>query len=111
MELTLLHTCNDHRETLITDYTTHLSFPRYAKQLFWSIEALLRDEKDRDEALLTADRPSQTELYLFLQPFLQSIPQAFLQVYIMLAHYQLDKHISKYSSTCLIGNLCQLEKF
>jgi hypothetical protein len=100
MELILLHMGNDHRETMITDYIKHISFPRYAKQLFWSIEALLRDKQDRDEALLTANRPSQTELYLFLQPFLQSIPQAFLQLYIMLAHYQLDKHISKYSSTC-----------
>jgi hypothetical protein len=78
----------------------HISFPRYAKQLFWSVEALTHDEKGREEALQVATQPSQTELYLFLQPFLQSIPQAFLQVYIMLAHYQLDKRISKYNSPC-----------
>lgn len=78
---------------------------RYAKQLFWSIEALLRDEKEREEALLTANRPSQTELYLFLQPFLQSIPQAFLQIYIMLAHYQLDKHISQMQIFCVTSSL------
>ena len=53
------------------------------------------DVMQREEALHTANQPSQTELYLFLQPFLQSIPQAFLQMYIMLSHYQQDKSMSK----------------
>lgn len=77
---------------------------RYAKQLFWSVEALL-NETEREEALLIASQPSQTELYLFLQPFLQSIPQAFLQLFIMLAHYQQDKHISQMQVLCVTASL------
>jgi len=84
-----------------TSKNKYFSFSRYAKQLFWSIEALL-NETGREEALLVASQPSQIELYLFLQPFLQSIPQAFLQLYIMLAHYEQEKRISKYNSTWLL---------
>ncbi|PSN42969.1 hypothetical protein C0J52_13205 [Blattella germanica] len=79
---------------------------RYAKQFFWAVEALFqKDEFEREEALHNANQPSQTELYLFLQAFLQAIPQAFLQIYIMLAHYKEDKTISQMQALCITSSL------
>nr|CAD7446973.1 unnamed protein product [Timema bartmani] len=68
---------------------------RYAKQLFWSIEALIREDPLREEALQEVIEPSQIELYLYLQAFIQCAPQAVLQIFIMLYAYTLGIQISK----------------
>nr|CAD7456419.1 unnamed protein product [Timema tahoe] len=67
---------------------------RYAKQLFWSIEALIREDPLREEALQEVIEPSQIELYLYLQAFIQCAPQAVLQIFIMLYAYTLGIQIS-----------------
>nr|CAD7577815.1 unnamed protein product [Timema californicum] len=67
---------------------------RYAKQLFWSIEALIREDPLREEALQEVIEPSQIELYLYLQAFLQCAPQAVLQIFIMLYAYKLGIQIN-----------------
>ncbi|XP_022908319.2 uncharacterized protein [Onthophagus taurus] len=69
----------------------HFFFPiwsmwRYAEKIFWSIEALIQinDEEKKDEALENVNAPRIIEFYLFLQAFLQGIPQIILQIHILL---------------------------
>ncbi|KAK6623355.1 hypothetical protein RUM43_009207 [Polyplax serrata] len=56
---------------------------RFAGKLFWSLEALLCQDLEKEQALLEAAKPSHSELYLLLQALLQALPQAFLQTYIL----------------------------
>nr|CAD7433045.1 unnamed protein product [Timema monikensis] len=78
---------------------------RYAKQLFWSIEALIREDPLREEALQEVIEPSQIELYLYLQAFLQCAPQAVLQIFIMLYAYKLGIQISSTQVLLVVTSL------
>ncbi|XP_046991205.1 uncharacterized protein LOC124596202 isoform X1 [Schistocerca americana] len=78
---------------------------RYTKQLFWSVEALLRDGEEQQNAIEIAGKPSRIHLYLFLQAFLQSAPQAFLQLYVLLKQYDNQIETDYMHVTCIISSL------
>ncbi|XP_058456259.1 uncharacterized protein LOC131433697 [Malaya genurostris] len=59
---------------------------RFNRRIFWSIEALFHERTSygRVQAVCKIRETSPYELYHFLQAFLQSAPQMFLQLYILL---------------------------
>uniref|UniRef100_A0A336LRI3 XK-related protein n=1 Tax=Culicoides sonorensis TaxID=179676 RepID=A0A336LRI3_CULSO len=65
---------------------TKLTHFRYARKIFWSVEALFHDKNNnkRYHAVLKANETSSFELYHFLQAFTQAAPQIMLQLYIVM---------------------------
>ncbi|XP_055642370.1 uncharacterized protein LOC129779120 [Toxorhynchites rutilus septentrionalis] len=59
---------------------------RFSRRFFWCVEALFHDRAShsRLQAVYKIRETSPCELYHFLQAFLQSGPQMFLQLYILL---------------------------
>lgn len=58
---------------------------RFATQLFWSIVALTEEDPEREKALRTIAASHPTEMFFFLDSFLNAAPQAILQAYILLS--------------------------
>lgn len=65
---------------------TIYSTSRFNRRFFWSVEALFHEKGScsRQQAVEKIRETSPCELYHFLQAFLQSGPQMFLQLYILL---------------------------
>lgn len=60
---------------------------RYAEKLFWCIEAVRSpDDEERLEAISKINAPRTIEFYYFLQGYLHTIPQIFLQLHILLRY-------------------------
>lgn len=81
----------------------HVFFPiwcmwRYAEKIFWSIEAVRsEDEEEREEALSYVTAPRTIELYFFLQGYLHTVPQLFLQLHILMRYVSdMDKQTGTY---------------
>lgn len=58
---------------------------RFATRLFWSIVAITEDDPVREKALRIAGASHQSELFFFVDSFLNAAPQALLQAYILLS--------------------------
>ncbi|XP_066908961.1 XK-related protein 6 isoform X2 [Halyomorpha halys] len=74
----------------------------FAERLFWSIEAIRLEDPEREEALREFEdtRVFVIENYLFTQAFLQSGPQAILQISLLVLG------TSKHSSTEAVQVIC-----
>jgi hypothetical protein len=44
----------------------------------------VKNEKEKEIALQKANEPRRIELYLFLRPILQGVPQSFLQMFLLI---------------------------
>ncbi|KAK3927118.1 Potassium voltage-gated channel subfamily KQT member 1 [Frankliniella fusca] len=58
---------------------------RFATLLFWSVVALTEEDPQREEALSIIAANHHTELFFFLDSYLNAAPQALLQAYILLS--------------------------
>lgn len=58
---------------------------RFATRLFWSVVALTEENPQREKALSVAAASHHTEIFFFLDSFLNAAPQALLQAYILLS--------------------------
>ncbi|KAK9879719.1 hypothetical protein WA026_006779 [Henosepilachna vigintioctopunctata] len=93
----------------------HLLFPiwslwRFAERIFWSIEAYRSEDDDsREYAIFMATSPRTIELYIFLQAFLQSLPQVLFQLCLLMRHsHTTDKQTAYAQFLSIAFNIMKL---
>lgn len=82
-----------------------LGLYRYSKIIFWSIEALYQNDIMREQALQNASQPSYIEMYLFLQAFLQGLPQAAFQLFILYSEHSDNRETDSTQVLCIASSL------